>query len=87
MSMSRVITLDTTRDQPAGAIPTMNEFGCQAWTPVEAKSEAVPMNFQLPPAMSLAMPGGAPYALSPDGKSLIVKAAGWVWTCTPTGVK
>ena len=87
MSMSGVVTLEAKRDQPAGAIPTMNERGCQEWIAVKAKSEADLINFQLPPAMSLAMPGGAPYTLSPDGKSLIVKTDGWVWTCTPTGVK
>ncbi len=87
MSMSGFVTLKGKKDQPAGAIPSMNEFGCQAWTAVAAKSEAVEVPFKLPPAMSIAMPGGAPYSLSPDGKSLIVKGAGWVWTCTPTGVK
>ena len=87
MSMSGVVTLDATRNHPAGAYALMNEYGCQAWTAVEAKSVAVPVNFQLPPAMSLAMPGGAPYALSADGKSLIFKGDGWVWTSTPTGGK
>jgi hypothetical protein len=87
MSMSGVVTLDTTRNHPAGAYALMNEYGCEAWTAVEAKSEAVPVDFQLPPAMSLAMPGGAPYALSADGKSLIFKGDGWVWTSTPTGGK
>jgi len=85
MSYSGIVTLETSRDQPAGAIPTINEFGCKEWIAVTAKSEAVLINFQLPPAMSLAMPGGAPYTLSPDGKSLIFKADGWVWTCTPKG--
>jgi hypothetical protein len=87
MSMSGLVTLHGKREHPAGAIPSMNEFGCEAWTAVEAKSEDVQIDVQLPPAMSLAMPGGAPYTLSPDGKSLIVQGAGWVWTCTPTGVK
>lgn len=87
LSMSGIVTLETRRDYPAGAIPTKNEFGCKEWIAVKVKSEAVPVNFQLPPAMSLAMPGGAPYKLSPNGKSLIFNTDGWVWTCTPTGVK
>ena len=86
MAMSGIVTLQGKKDLPAGAIPSMNEFGCQAWTPVAAKSEAVEMNFQLPPAMMLAMPGGG-YQISPDGKSMTIKSDGWVWTCTPTGVK
>ena len=87
MAMSGTLTLETKKDSPAGALPTMNEYGCKEWQPVAAKSEAVPMNFTLPPSMSMAMPGGAPYALTPDGKSLIVKAGSWTWTCTLTGVK
>ena len=63
------------------------EWTDATWNPVAAKSQATPINFQIPPAMSLAMPGGAPYALSADKKSLILKAAGWTWTSTPTEVR
>lgn len=84
MAMSGVITLDAKRDLPAGSFMTPNEVGCTTANPISAKSQPTPINFQIPPAMSLAMPGGAPYALSPDKKSLILKGDGWTWTSTPS---
>jgi hypothetical protein len=40
---------------------------------------------QIMPAMMLAM--GPNPSVTPDGKSLFVKGAGWTWTFTPTPVR
>jgi hypothetical protein len=75
-------------DTPAGAAPTASDDGpCgSAWTDVAASSTTKDQMLQIMPAMMLAM-GPNPSMVTPDGKSLFVKAAGWTWTFTPTAVR
>ena len=85
------VALDIRRDHAGGAVPLPGpESGgalCgHAWDTVASKSDTyTDSGFGVPPAMALAMPGVIP--ISPDGKSLILKANGWTWTFTPTPVK
>ena len=75
-------------DNPAGAVPVVSDEGpCGTqWRDVAAKTATTDQMIQIMPAMMLAM-GPNPGMVTPDGKSLFVKGAGWTWTFTPTAVR
>jgi len=84
--MSGVVTLKTSREQPAGAVCQFALDTQQLdWEAAPAKSENVDLKFTVAQAMALAMPGVIP--TTPDKKSLVMKNGGWTWTQTPTIVK
>jgi len=75
-------------DTPAGSAPRATDTGpCGSeWAEVAASSAPKNQMLQIMPAMMLAM-GPNPTMVTPDGKSLFVKGAGWTWTFTPTAVR
>ena len=93
LRLSGVVEFDAKRDVPGGEVPLPETdttgnvlLGCgKRWGTAAQTSSTSTMNFLIPPAMALAMPGAIP--ISADKKSLIVKGKEWTWTFTPSPVK
>ncbi len=94
-----MLTLASARTYPAGSIPLPGDIDpCgTTWEAVAASTVTADNMMQVLPAMMLAMLGAGAYAVTPDGKSLYVKAGDtginatglndWSWTFTPTPVR
>jgi hypothetical protein len=94
--MATLLQFDSKSEWPGGAVPSARnqETGTcgEIWNPTEPGSETTTFSLNLPPAVIIAAPSmGGDIEVTPDGKSMLVKASsqtdGWAWTITPTIVK
>ena len=88
---SNALVLSLKRTQAAGAVPYVNENGCNNWANAAATVVTTTLGMQVPPGMYLAMPqaAGNTITVGTDGKTMVLddKASNWKYTYTLRIVK
>ena len=88
---TNALVLSLNRAEAAGAVPYVNENGCNNWANAVAKLVPATLSVQVPPGMYLAMPqaAGKTITVGTDGKTMVLedKASSWKYTYTLRIVK